>query len=110
MKRLIIAGLVLCSFGANASNVGVNNSSALRGNVNLECNSPNGDILEVASYSFPQQVQIQSEYLDLKSVKSSQGWKAYLYKQRYSSLSYALLVKGRETVIQDQNNINYECK
>ncbi len=111
MKRLFIGCVLMAIASAsNASSVGVSNSNALTGGVNLECSSGAGDVLEVSSNIFPQYLTIQSDNYKLDSVKKSQGWKVYYFTEiDMNPKHYALLVQGKKVVIQGANNTNYMC-
>ena len=113
MKKLVIALTACASFSAMASNVGTYDSNTMRGNVNLECSTSNGDILEVSGYDFPQNIEIQSDYYSLNQVKKIDGQKVYFYKEiKYPSLRvYALIVGNNgSTSIQDQHKHVYTCE
>lgn len=113
MKKLIIAAALLAAFNACASNVGIRDLNSMNGNVNLECTSKDGDILEVdGQYSFPQRIEIQSDFYDLYSVKKLPDGKFYVYKESYSSQPkyFALAVTKKEVFIQSKDNVNYYCK
>ena len=111
MKRLLIACALLATFGVNASNVGINNYDAMRGVVNLECTSSNGDVLEVDGTLFPQQVEIQSTFFSLQNVKKQDGSKYYFYVGHGETSShFAIGQLGKATVIRDfTTNTTYGC-
>ncbi|WP_284884805.1 hypothetical protein [Citrobacter portucalensis] len=79
MKKILLGVLLLTAFGANAASMGTNDSGLLRGNVNLECTSKAGDVLEINGYDFPQGIEVQSTFLKLSRVKKEHGMKYYFY-------------------------------
>ena len=109
MKRAVIALLACASFSAMASSVGVNNSNALSGGVNLECSTSDGNIIEVdGKYTFPQMVTFNSDLAELKGVHMVQGWKIYDYATPFN-VKHAILVKGSQVVIEDADNNKFMC-
>lgn len=113
MKKLTIALLACASFNAMASHVGLSDSNSLNGNVNLECTSKNGEVLEVDGELFPKYLTIQSDDYALQNVKNIDGWKVYYYQDIVvmgGGKNKAVGVKGDQVNIQDVNGVNYSCK
>lgn len=111
MKKLILALMLAASFNAVASRVGVNNLNSMNGNVNLECTSKNGDVLEVdGQYFFPQSLEIQSGFYQLNKVQKISDGKLYLYKSAYTSDIFVLGVTKKSVFMVDRNKTDYECE
>lgn len=108
MKKLIIAAVLFASFSASASQAGINNSDSLQGDVNLECTSSSGDILEVDGLTFPKYLTIQSDSYALDGVKKLSIGKVYFYKAIIGN-AYALIVNGHHISMQDRNDEVFEC-